>query len=74
MTTSNITFLFADKQMTGYGNWTLTGHFSTPDGPLTLSAHTTNARIIDEWYDEDGNINQDTMADIKQILLEKNGL
>lgn len=57
--------------MTGYGNWALLLWF--PVSGETYEAHTTNARFIDNWKDDDGNRDEDNAREVRDYVLRSNG-
>lgn len=56
----------------GYGRWELSVTLKINDDTVKLRAHTTDAHLIDEWYIDDREINQDTMSKAVEIVLAAN--
>ena len=65
------------KTFAGYGQWTLFTEFKTEDNEWhRLSAHCTDARLIDKWVDAIADDDTETLDRIKrtavEIILDKN--
>lgn len=60
------------KQMTGYGHWKITVSVELDGTELTLTAITTDSVMIDEWNDEDGNYNLDTLVNAFDSVITEN--
>ncbi len=58
---------------TGYGNWDIELYY--PISGERFFAHTTNARMIDEWKEDDGiTRNEDNANDVRDYILNANDL
>ena len=65
-----INVLSVSKWQAGYGQWTLRAEFQTADGEWhKLSAHITNARLIDEWQDAIADDDMIALHDVKSDAL-----